>query len=593
MFIEPSLSRFSVCFARMWLIVRPMKKLGVERCGTGVLTLAAVAACAWLAAGCSDDKASKSWSALSTCLAGDAATSALPVRLRQLRLIQLSNPSVPEPKDTWPGPCMKYANDLYGSLDSSGKPGMLRRKLEEKLFCAEGKSSCKLANDETLVPITTSIWETAKDAELPAAIVVGVPKPTPATEPPITQQNWKALSDKPKRTDGPWLEPDGRALLLLKDQEGKGRPLGCELSKGFAKITCKATNADVPELPQQTVQLVAETSGIFAAGLQEKGMMAYNLETGKAFGVHGGTGRLLVNGLAVEDEVVPEEKEPPKPAKKGKGHGPDPAMAAPGTVAVLVNNGKAGPSLKLPTKAPAIKPISLHGYAVWVEGMPDSTRLVMKNIVGGRLHDAGDFKATLKGSFHTCESDGVVGLAVWDRKVSSKTKAAEAAGKTVLAVTQLHDGNWSKPVETTLPADRAAESELHCTKDGVSIAWATRVENSFEITRLDCTPDACKTSSAKLPGLESKWWWLLSPIGENIIMVWRSGLGDTRMRVAPIASLATASEKIMFDTSDYGGPTNTEASTIVSNDAALLLFRDELPVAVRIGKDGSFGVLTP
>ncbi len=82
-------------------------------------------------------------------------------------------------------------------------------------------------------------------------------------------------------------------------------------------------------------------------------------------------------------------------------------------------------------------------------------------------------------------------------------------------------------------------------------------------------------------------------MGENVIIVWRSGLGDTRMRIAPIASLATAAEKIMFDTSDYGGPTNTEASTIVSNDAALLLFRDELPVAVRIGKDGSFGVLTP
>ena len=577
----------------MWLIVGRMKKLSVESGRTYALTFSAAVACVGFVAGCSDDKAPKAWSALSTCLAGDAATAALPVRLKQLRLIQLNNPSLPEPKDTWPGPCTKYANDLYASLDTSGKPAMLRRKLEEKLSCAEGKSSCKLANDETLIPVTTALWETAKDTELPATIAAGVTKPSPATEPPINQQSWKALSDKPKRTDGPWLEPDGRALLLIKDQEGKGKPLGCEIAKGFGKITCKATHPDVPELPQQTVQLVAETSGIFAAGLLEKGMLAYNLETGKSFGVHGGTGRLLVNGLAVEDEVVPEVKEPVKPAKHGKGHGPDPTMAAPGTVAVLVNNGKAGPALKLPTKAPAIKPISLHGYAVWVEGMPDSTRLVIQNIVGGRLHDAGDFKATLKGSFHTCEGDGVVGLAVWDRKAGSKAKAAEAAGKTALAVTQLRNGNWSKPVEGTLPADRAAESELHCTKDGVSLAWASRVDNAFEVTRLDCTPDACKSSSAKLPGVESKWWWLLSPMGENVIMVWRSGLGDTRMRIATVASLATAPEKIMFDTSDYGGPTANEASTIVSNEAALLLFRDEMPVAVRIGKDGTFGVLTP
>jgi hypothetical protein len=570
-----------------------MKKLNAERGGTCVVTFVAAAAWCWLAAGCSNDQAPKAWSSLSTCLAGEAATAALPVRIKHLRLIQLNNPATPDSKDAWPGSCMKYANDLYGSLDTSGKPGMLRRKLEEKLFCAEGKSSCKLANDETLIPATTSIWETAKDTELPAAIAAGVTKPTAGTEPPINLQSWKALSEKPKRTDGPWLLPDGRAFLLIKDQEGKGRPLGCEIAKGFAKITCKATNADVPELPQQTVQLVAETSGVFAAGLLENGMMAYNLETGKSFGVHGGTGRLLVNGLAVEDEVVPEVKEPPKPAKRGKGHAPEPTMAAPGTIAVLVNNGKAGPSLKLPTKAPAIKPISLHGYAVWVEGALDSTRLVMKNIVGGRLHDAGDFKATLKGSFHTCEGDGVVGLAVWDRKVGSKAKAAEAQGKTALTVTQLHDGTWSKPVEATLPSDRVAESELHCTKDGISVAWASRVDNALEITRLDCTPDSCKSSTAKLPGIESKWWWLLSPLGENIIVVWRSSLGDTRLRIAPIASLATAADKIMFDTSDYGGPTNTDAVSIVSNEAALLLFRDELPVAVRIGRDRSFGVLTP
>ena len=163
----------------------------------------------------------------------------------------------------------------------------------------------------------------------------------------------------------------------------------------------------------------------------------------------------------------------------------------------------------------------------------------------------------------------------------------------MLTVTQLRDGSWSKPVETTLPLDRLAESELHCTKDGVSVAWASRVDNSLEISRMDCTPDACKSSTAKLPGVDSKWWWLLSPLGENVIMIWRSSLGDTRLRVAPISSLSAAPDKIMFDTADYGGPSNTDAGSIVSSEAALLLFRDERPVALRIGKDGSFGVLSP
>jgi hypothetical protein len=93
--------------------------------------------------------------------------------------------------------------------------------------------------------------------------------------------------------------------------------------------------------------------------------------------------------------------------------------------------------------------------------------------------------------------------------------------------------------------------------------------------------------------VESKWWWLISALGENVVLVWRSGLGDTRVRVAPIASLATVPDRILFDTSDYGGPTNTDARSVVSTDAALLVFTDERPVALRIGKDGSSRVIVP
>lgn len=104
----------------------------------------------------------------------------------------------------------------------------------------------------------------------------------------------------------------------------------------------------------------------------------------------------------------------------------------------------------LPTKAPTIKPIGLHGYVMWVEGGDDTTRLVMKSVVGGRLRAAGDFKATLKGALHTCEGEGVVGFATWDRKSNiASAKPSAGAGKTLLTMTRLSGNAWSKPVETT------------------------------------------------------------------------------------------------------------------------------------------------
>lgn len=488
--------------------------------------------------------------------------------------------------------CMKYANELHANLDASGKPALLRRRLEEKLACAEGKSSCTLLNDESFIPATTTLWEAAKDAGLKPELVADVPRPKSASAPAIVAKDWKSLGDKPKRTDGPWLTADGRALLLLTEPEGKSQPTGCEAAKGFSKIVCKAPHADVPAFPQQTVRLVAEPIGPFAAGLVDQGLVAYNLETGKSFGVRGSVGRPIVNGLALEDEVVPEPKAPPTSSKRGKST--EPTAAPPGIVALMLKDGKASAPLKLPTKMPVMKPISLQKYAVWVESVAEATQLVIKTVAGGRLQDAGSFTVPLKGAFHTCEGEGLVGLAVWDRRSGlANAKPTAGSGKTQLTVTQLRNGSWSKPVVSSLPFERLTESELHCTKDGISVAWASRIDDAIEIGRLDCTVDACKESRVKLPGVESKWWWLVSPMGDNVLMVWRSSLGETRFRLAPLASLPTASDTLLFDTSDYGGPANTDARNVVSSEAALMLFTDERPVVLRIGKDGKALVLVP
>src|SRR5262245_29451688 len=91
--------------------VAPMKRaLGSDRralCGLvgGIAALAAAAT-----SGCSADESPKAWNALSTCLAGKAAQKPLAERFKELRLIQLANPSSPGNKEAWPARCGRYAD---------------------------------------------------------------------------------------------------------------------------------------------------------------------------------------------------------------------------------------------------------------------------------------------------------------------------------------------------------------------------------------------------------------------------------------------------------------------------------------------------
>ncbi len=201
------------------------------------------------AGGCAGDQAPQAWNALSTCLAGDAAQGELPARLKQLRQAQLASPPPADGKEAWPATCNKHANDLYAALDTSGRQDLFRRKLRERLGCEDEKTTCKLANDERLIPTATELWETAKNAELTATAAPGVPKPALAPDPLVNQQSWKSFAPKPQSLEGPWLASDGHAILLLKDIEGRGKPTGCEIAPGFSKLTCAPPAADLPDLP--------------------------------------------------------------------------------------------------------------------------------------------------------------------------------------------------------------------------------------------------------------------------------------------------------------------------------------------------------
>jgi hypothetical protein len=569
------------------------RALGSDRRGLCGL-LGAVAAISALASGCSADESPKAWNALSTCLAGKAAQKPLAERFKELRLIQLANPSSPGNKEAWPARCARYADQLFAALPSSGE--VMRRQMQQKLGCAEGKSTCTLPADGTIGTLATELWSSAETAGLKAEPASDVPAPAAAPAPTFDSPGWKSFSDKPVAMSGPALTDDGRAVLVLKGREGRSRPKGCEFSAGFAKVRCVEANAKVPELPGQTVELVSDPKGLFASALTEQGLVAYDLESGATSDVRGSGRRLTRSGVAVEkgaqEELLPPGSMPPPPGPKGKkAKG---TIKEEGFVAVEVVDGKASKEVKLPIKASLGDPIAVGNQVVFLVPTEKGADLVAQSVSRGRLKSTGTLKGSFSGALHSCRSgEQLVVAAYGPRAGQQKAAATGGAGKTQLTLSIFSGGAWSKPVEATLPFERGYDSDLICTKQGATVVWVQSAEGGAQVGRVDCSADGCKASDAKLPGVQSSWWWAAGPIGDKVLLSWRGPLGETHLRAASIADLPTAKDTLLFDSPDFGGPTAGEVSPLFTDAAALLVFRNEEPVALQVTSDGAPHLLKP
>jgi hypothetical protein len=562
-------------------------RLRSESATQGFVILAGAALFA-LGSGCDDGGAPKAWSALSACLQGNAEVPGAAERVHRVRLIQLAN-SAPNPEKTgWPARCATHADELYAALGGGSETAVLRRKLSERLNCSETKGSCALTNDASLASAIVELTEAARSVGLKLEPAPNVPAPEVGPEPALDQKGWKSFSDAPLALLGPELAPDGRALALLKALSGRARPKSCEFAPGLGKVSCSDADPKVPELPVQSIELVVDPAGSFAAGLTEEGLFAFNLKTGEKSAVRGASGRLVQSGVAVEKGATEDPKkkpaaaaEPPKEPVKDK------------YVAVELNRGKAGRELTLPVANPAHDPIQVGRHAVWLERGEGGVELVIKSVSQGGVKDALRAKGAFSGAFHTCASGDDLAVATWaPHKGQHGAKPTVGATQTQLAITLFKNGAWSKPAEATLPFDRGIESDLVCTKAGASLAWARSVVDGVMVARLDCTADGCKPSEVKLPAVESKWWWAVGPVGDKVLLAWRSGLGESRLRVAPIAGLAAAKDVIFFDSPDFGGPNAGQLKALFSEGGALLVFKDAQPVAVHVSTEGTPRVLT-
>jgi hypothetical protein len=488
--------------------------------------------------------------------------------------------------DAWPARCNRHAETLYSA---TGDVPQVHRVLKEQVGCKDDGAHCAFPVDETFLSTASKLWDAAQAAQLKTEPAADVPAPTLMPPPLADATSWKSFSAEPARVVGPTLNADGSAVLLLVKKEGNGRPRFCKLPAGLATLTCSDANGSVPELPSQTVGLSRDGRGVFAAGLTDTGRAAYNLETGERSDVHGKAPNLVSDGVAIESGA--EAPAGPKTAVIT----PDLKVTTPksekGFVAIEISKGKSSKELPLAIE-PAAKPVTIGNQIVFVAGDGGAASLEAKAVSKGRVSSVASIKGSFAGALHSCTGSSGSAVATFDGHDGQRSaKPTAGAGKTQFTIAFRTGDSWSKAQASTIPFDRALDSDLVCTKTGASIAWIRPTADSVEVGRLDCTPDGCKTQTEALRGVESKWWGGVAPLGDKVMLLWRSALGETRARVGSLSALASAPDVLLFDSADFGGPVAGEPLQISTDTAALFVFISPRPVALRIGADGRATVL--
>lgn len=128
--------------------------------------------------------------------------------------------------------------------------------------------------------------------------------------------------------------------------------------------------------------------------------------------------------------------------------------------------------------------------------------------------------------------------------------------------------------------------------DGTATLTEHRVTGrEVRITQMRCTPGGCTRKEARLRDVPVKSMWMVSSLGEAVLMLWRAPSGALRARVAPIERLAETQDVIVFDAPDYGGPKTGSRQFFTDGKTAVVFFTDEGLHGLWIAADGSFGAV--
>lgn len=125
----------------------------------------------------------------------------------------------------------------------------------------------------------------------------------------------------------------------------------------------------------------------------------------------------------------------------------------------------------------------------------------------------------------------------------------------------LHDGrSWSgETVGVDDPWFGLACDAAGATLTDIAEREASKVADGlrgrYVITRRRCTPNGCQRQRGTVE--VTRWRaasrYLATSIGESMVMIWRSGLGDVRLVAAPPAALESTAPRSAFEGDEHGG----------------------------------------
>lgn len=147
------------------------------------------------------------------------------------------------------------------------------------------------------------------------------------------------------------------------------------------------------------------------------------------------------------------------------------------------------------------------------------------------------------------------------------------------------------PLPRTLSA-AVDGADVSCSEGSATRTWVVESGELVDVHQVRCAEAGCSHEYTKIRGLVMKNLWLATDLGGKALLVFRGPLGDLRMRMAPLAELATAPDEVIMDSAEHGGAQTGESRVLVGAGAVVVLFRGGPGLhGLRIGADGHFGVV--
>ena len=144
--------------------------------------------------------------------------------------------------------------------------------------------------------------------------------------------------------------------------------------------------------------------------------------------------------------------------------------------------------------------------------------------------------------------------------------------RTVASLVLRSGRQWQAPYDMTV----GTRFGFTCQGDGASLSWAQAkaerdapelrtapsdakqappVSGSYSVHRLDCRRGQCQLDHkyVQLQRYSRNSRYVAGALGRSMLLMWRSPLGDIRMRIAPLDKLPQEPDTPLFDDSDHGG----------------------------------------